>query len=104
MLALYGLRLDIPPLAASGAWGYGMLLALAVLGTFLLVVPALAGSGSDRLIAYGAILLVISAGYQIASPTDLGISACGMLALALGVTRRSNPAPTPDPALTPAPA
>jgi hypothetical protein len=102
VLALYGLRVDVPPLAAAGAWGYGLLLVLAVLGTFLLVVPALAGSGADRLVGYGAIML-ISAGYQIASPTDLGIAACGLLAMAMGIARRSPGAPAADPAQVPVP-
>jgi hypothetical protein len=99
VLALYGLRLDIPPPTAPGTWGYSLLLVLAVLGTFLLVVPSMAGTGGDRLIAYGA-LLVVSAGYQIASPGDLGIAACGLLALALGITRREGDEPAPA---TPAP-
>ena len=94
VLASSGLRLDIPPMAAPGAWGYGLLLVLAVLGTFLLVIPSLASSGGDRLIAYG-VLLVVSAGYQIASPADLGIAACGVLAMALGITRREHDALDP---------
>jgi hypothetical protein len=99
VLAEYGLRLDVPPPTAAGSWGYGLLLVLAVLGTFLLVVPSLVGSGGDRLIAYGA-LLVMSAGYQVASPGDLGIAACGLLAMALGISRRERDEPAPA---TPAP-
>jgi hypothetical protein len=101
VLALYGLRLDIPP-PNAGSWGYALLLVLAVLGTFLLVVPSLAVSGGDRLIAYG-VLLVVSAGYQIASPADLGIAACGLLAMALGITRREHHEPTAAPEPVPVP-
>jgi hypothetical protein len=100
LLALYGLRLDLPPLAAQGAWAYVLLLSLAVLGTFLVVLPALGSGASDRLVAYGVIMLVTS-GYQIASASDLGVALCGLLALALGVTRHQRPsvADTPQPAL-----
>jgi hypothetical protein len=90
LLALYGLRLDLPPLASQGAWAYVLLLALAVLGTFLVVLPALGSGPSDRLVAYGVIMLVTS-GYQIASPSDLGVAVCGLLALAVGVTRHHPP-------------
>jgi hypothetical protein len=86
VLALYGLRLDLPSLDTPGAWAYVLLLGLAMLGTFLLVVPALAAGGRDRLIGCGVIMMV-TAGYQIASPSDLGVSMCGLLALALGITR-----------------
>jgi hypothetical protein len=97
LLALYGLRLDLPPLAAQGSWAYVLLLALAVLGTFLVVLPAIGSGASDRLVAYGVVMLVTS-GYQIASPSDLGVAACGLLALAVGVTRHPLP-----PALADAP-
>ena len=53
-------------MAAPGAWGYGLLLVLAVLGTFLLVIPSLAASGGDRLIAYG-----VAAGDQRRLPDRL---------------------------------
>ena len=53
--------------------------------------------------AYGAVMMV-TAGYQIASPTDLGVSACGMLALALGVSRRAGVTRSPDPHPAAAPA
>jgi hypothetical protein len=101
VLALYGLRLDLPPLAAAGAWAYGLLFALAVLGTFLVVLPGLGAGGSDRLIAYG-VIMIVTAGYQVASPADLGVSTCGLLALALGVVRRpfAPEAHTPAPVLS----
>jgi hypothetical protein len=95
LLALYGLRLDLPPLASQGALAYVMLLGLALMGTFLVVLPGLGAGPSDRLVAYGVIMLVTS-GYQIASPSDLGVAVCGLLALAVGVTRQQLP-PTPEP-------
>jgi hypothetical protein len=100
VLALYGLRLDLPPLAAQGAWAYVLLLALALLGTFLVALPALGSGASDRLVAYGVIMLVTS-GYQIASASDLAVALCGLLALAVGVIRHPRAPTLPD---TPQPA
>jgi hypothetical protein len=53
--------------------------------------------------AYGVVMMV-TAGYQIASPTDLGVSACGMLALSLGVSRRTGVTRSTDATPTVAPA
>lgn len=104
LLALYGFRLDLPQLDAQGSWAYVLLMALAMLGTFLVAVPALGAGPSDRLVAYGIIMLVTS-GYQIASPSDLGVAVCGLLALAVGVTRHQPvPPETPAPAVPSAPA
>jgi hypothetical protein len=100
LLALYGLRLDVPALSAPSAWAYVLLLGLALLGTVLFVVPALLSGGQERLAACGVILLV-SAGYQISSPPDLATAACGLLALVVGAARR---APPPPPADRPTPA
>ena len=78
-----------------------------MLGTFLVVLPALGSGASDRLVAYGVIMLVTS-GYQIASPSDLGVAVCGLLALAVGVTRHHRPpiadAPAAPVGAAPAPA
>jgi hypothetical protein len=69
------------------------------------VVPALIAGGSDRLVAFG-VILIVTAGYQIASPPELAAAACGLLALALGVVRRASIWPAtqapPRPAVLPA--
>jgi hypothetical protein len=100
VVAEHGLRVELPPPSSAGAWAYVMLLGLAVLGTALLVMPAIAAGGGDRLIGCG-VLLMVTSGYQIASAPDLAISACGLLALALGVTRRM--LGTPPAAVAPSP-
>jgi len=86
LLALYGLRVDLPSLAATGSWAYLMLFCLAILGTSLLVIPALGADGGHRMLGYGMVMVVTS-GYQVASPADLGVAACGLLAMAAGITR-----------------
>jgi hypothetical protein len=98
MLGLYGLRLELPPLAVPGAWAYLLLLALATFGTVTAVLPALKGGGADRLLAYG-IIMVVTTGYQIASPMDLAIATAGLLAMAVGVSRRGLDAPPAPPVL-----
>ncbi len=87
VLALYGLRLELPPLSLPGAWAYLLLFALAVFGAITAVIPALLSGGGDRLLAYG-IVMIITAGYQIGSPPDLAISTAGLLAMAVGIARR----------------
>lgn len=89
VLALYGLRLELPPLSVPGARGYLLLFALAVFGVVTAVIPALRAGGGSRLYAYG-IIMVVSAGYQVGSPPDLAIATAGLLAMAVGITRRGN--------------
>jgi hypothetical protein len=87
LLALYGLRLELPPLGVSGGWAYLLLFALAVFGAVTVILPGLRGDGGERLIAYG-VIMVVTAGYQIASPQDLAISVAGLLAIAVGAGRQ----------------
>jgi hypothetical protein len=94
VLGLYGLRLELPPPGVPGAWAYLLLLALATFGTVTAVLPALVGGGGDRLLAYG-IIMVVTAGYQISSPTDLATATAGLLAMAVGVARRGQSTPPP---------
>jgi hypothetical protein len=58
------------------------------------VVPALYAGGPDRLLGYG-LIMVVTAGYQIASPPDLAMAMAGLLALAVGVLRRGASAAPP---------
>ena len=106
ILALYGLRIDLPPLSVPGAWAYLLLFGLALFGLVTALVPALRAGGGDRLLGYG-IVIVVTAGYQIASPSDLAISTAGLLAMAVGISRRATAARPPTPPLAvplPAPA
>jgi hypothetical protein len=102
VLALYGLRLELPPLAVPGGWAYLLLFALALFGVVSAVVPALYAGGPDRLFGYG-LIMVVTAGYQIASPADLAIAAAGLLALAVGVLRRTANVDPPADVAAPAP-
>jgi hypothetical protein len=106
LLTSFGLRIELPAMGAAGAWSFVMLLGLAVLGAILFVVPAFIVGGSERLVALG-VVLIIAAGYQISSPPDLSAAACGVLALGLGVARRTaawpqRQAAPPRPATAPA--
>ncbi|HEY0713164.1 MAG TPA: hypothetical protein VGF45_10850 [Polyangia bacterium] len=87
MLALYGLRFELPAMSEPGGWAYLLLFALAVFGLITAVGPALRAGGGDRLAGYG-LLMVVTAGYQIGSPPDLAVSTAGLLALGVGLCRR----------------
>jgi len=79
---LYGLRIDIPRLDSALGAAY----ALAVFGWVCATVQLLLERGGMRLGGYGLLLLAI-AGYQAASPVELGLSLVGLLALAVGELR-----------------
>ncbi|HEY0707278.1 MAG TPA: hypothetical protein VGG33_10785 [Polyangia bacterium] len=87
VLALYGLRFELPSLSEPGGWAYLLLFGLAVFGLIAAVGPALRAGGGDRLIGYG-LVMVVTAGYQIGSPADLAVSTAGLLALGVGLCRR----------------
>ena len=80
-------------MSAPGGWAYLLLFALAIFGVVTAVLPALQAGGADRLVGYG-LIMVVSAGYQIASPPELAVAVAGLLAIAVGLTRRESPAAT----------
>jgi hypothetical protein len=80
--ALYGLRIEIPRLATP----LGVAYVAAVFGWVCGSVQLLLEKGGMRLAGYGLLLLAI-AGYQAASPVELGLSLVGLLALAVGELR-----------------
>jgi hypothetical protein len=80
--ALYGLRLEIPRLGSVIGLGY----MLAFFGWIYTAAQLLADRGGMRLAGYGLLLLAI-AGYQAASPVELGLSLVGLLALSVGELR-----------------
>jgi hypothetical protein len=84
-LTLYGFRLDLPPLASPGAVTYVALVIAAFVGLAISVVWTL-GDRSTRLIGYG-LLLTCAAGYQALSPSHVVFAACGLLAMAAGISR-----------------
>jgi hypothetical protein len=94
-LTLYGFRLDLPALSSAGAVTYVALVIAAFVGLAMSTVWTLADPRT-RLVGYG-LLLIGAAGYQTLSPSHVIFAACGLLAMAAGVTRapavtRSSPA------------
>jgi hypothetical protein len=85
-LALYGFRLDLPPLASPGAVTYVALVIAAFMGLTMAVVWSLGDPGS-RLVGWG-LLLAATAGYQALTPNQVLFASCGLLALAMGTTSR----------------
>jgi hypothetical protein len=85
-LALYGFRLDLPPLATPGAITYVAMVIASFVGLSISVVWCLAERGSGRLVGYGLILMA-AAGYQTLAPTQVLFATCGLLALAAGTAR-----------------
>lgn len=83
-VALYGFRLDIPSPPGARTFAY----VIAAFGLTVAAVQLLAVPGGPRLMGYGLCALGI-AGYQLASPYELALALCGLLALALGGLRAS---------------
>jgi hypothetical protein len=92
-LTLYGFRLDLPALASPGAVTYVALVIAAFVGLAMAAVWTLADRNS-RLIGYG-LLLTGAAGYQTLTPSHVVFAACGLLAMAAGITRTRAPRPAP---------
>jgi hypothetical protein len=84
-LTLYGFRLDLPALSSAGAVTYVALVIAAFVGLAMAAVWTLSDPDS-RLIGYG-LLLTGAAGYQTLFPSHIVFAACGLLAMAAGVTR-----------------
>ena len=81
-VALYGVQLELPR-ALSGA---GALYVVALFGYVAAIAVLLLTPGAPRLAGLG-VCLVGLAGYQTSSPVALGLSLCGLVALATGATR-----------------
>jgi hypothetical protein len=80
--ALYGLRLELPPLSSAA----GVALVLAFFGWTFATVELLSDKGGIRLAGYGLVLLALG-GYDQASPVELSLSVLGLVALAVGELR-----------------
>jgi hypothetical protein len=93
LLAQMGLRIELPPLAGNGG-AYALLFGLACFGWSLTVAETLRLGGVERLVAGGLVLLG-SSGYAIQSPSDLAQALCGLLAVAVAVSRRALPEAAP---------
>jgi len=80
--ALYGLRLELPPLASAA----GVAHVLAFFGWMFAAIELIADKGGMRLVGYGLVLLALG-GYEQASPVELCLSVLGLLAVAVGELR-----------------
>lgn len=81
-IALYGVQLELP----SALSMLGFLYALALFGYVTTVTVLLLSAGPSRLSGLGICLIGLG-GYQASSPVSLGLSLCGLLALATGLVR-----------------
>ena len=80
--ALYGLRLELPPLASVA----GVAHVLAFFGWMFATIELVSDRGGMRLCGYGLVLLALG-GYDQASPVELCLSVLGLLAVAVGELR-----------------
>jgi hypothetical protein len=80
--ALYGLRLELPPLASAE----GVAHVLAFFGWMFATIELIADKGGMRLVGYGLVLLALG-GYEQASPVELCLSVLGLVAIAVGELR-----------------
>jgi len=96
VVALYGLRFDLP--AAAGPLGNAHLamVVAAYASAAAATAACLTGDSTSRLLGYG-LLLLATAGHQIVATNQTLFSLCGLCALALGAVRLGNVAATPIP-------
>ena len=80
--ALYGLRLELPPLASRA----GIAHVLAFFGWMFATIELISDKGGMRLVGYGLVLLALG-GYEQASPVELCLSVLGLVAIAVGELR-----------------
>ncbi len=80
--ALYGLRLELPPLTTVA----GLAHVLAFFGWAFATIELIADRGGLRLAGYGMVLLALG-GYEQASPVELCLSLLGLVAVAVGELR-----------------
>ena len=80
--ALYGLRLELPPLTTVA----GLAHVLAFFGWTFATIELIADRGGIRLAGYGMVLLALG-GYEQASPVELCLSVLGLVAVAVGELR-----------------
>jgi hypothetical protein len=80
--ALYGLRLELPPVASPAGFAH----VLAFFGWTFATIELISDKGGMRLAGYGLLLLALG-GYDQASPVELSLSVLGLVALAVGELR-----------------
>jgi hypothetical protein len=80
--ALYGLRLELPPVGSVA----GVAHIVAFFGWTFATIELIADRGGMRLIGYGLVLLALG-GYEQASPVELCLSVLGLVAICVGELR-----------------
>ena len=100
VVALYGLRLDLPITAGVEGKAYAAMVVAAYGSVAMAVAGCLTGNAAARLLGYGLLLLATS-GHQIVATNQTLFSLCGLCALALGAVRLEDTA-VPSVALSPA--
>jgi hypothetical protein len=95
--ALYGLRMELPPLGTVAGVAY----VLALFGWSYATVELTIDKGGMRLCGYGLGLLALG-GYDAGSPVELSLSLLGLLAVSLGELRAAPYADRNRPRVAPA--
>ena len=80
--ALYGLRLELPPLTSPA----GIAHVVAFFGWMFATVELVSDRGGMRLVGYGLLLLALG-GYEQASPVEMSLTLLGLIAVAVGELR-----------------
>jgi hypothetical protein len=91
VVALYGLRFDLPAAAGFVGKSYAAMVVAAYVSVTVAGAACLTGNAASRLIAYG-LLLLATTGHQFVATNHALFSLCGLCALALGVMRQSEAA------------
>jgi hypothetical protein len=91
VVALYGLRFDLPVAAGVVGKAYAAMVVAAYVSVTVAGAACLTGDAASRLIAYG-LLLLATTGHQFATPNHALFSLCGLCALALGIVHQSESA------------
>jgi len=95
--ALYGLRMELPPLRSLAGAAY----VVALFGWAYATVQLAADKGGMRLCGYGLGLLALG-GYDAGSPVELALSLLGLVAVAVGELRAAPYADRSRPRVSPA--
>jgi hypothetical protein len=83
MVALYGLRFDLPVAAGVLGKAHLAMVVAAYVSVTVAAAGCLTGDATSRLLGYG-VLLLAATGHQIAATNQTLFSLCGLCALALG--------------------
>jgi hypothetical protein len=90
VVALYGLRFDLPGAVGVLSAAYLAMVVAAYTGATMAAAACLTGNAVSRLLGYG-LLLLATTGHQIVATNQTLFSLCGLCALALGAVRLESP-------------